>query len=132
MNETLRPQDRGAQSLKNSAPSTVPSVVATRKGLPRFWRWFFRGTEGKPGWLKYRNRWLIVHVAVGAMMALVLPGSLADAAKSVLLPLVGIFVGMSFAWVGNAQAIIQTAEIDRLAKEQGGGIENYVFTFQSA
>jgi hypothetical protein len=65
-------------------------------------------------------------------MAILLPASLADAAKSVLLPLAGIFVGMSFAWVGSAQAIIQTAEIKRLADEQGGGIENYVFTFQSA
>jgi len=69
---------------------------------------------------------------VGAGAAALLPGALSEAAKSVLLPLAGIFVGMSFAWVGSAQAIIQTAEIERLADEQGGGVENYVFTFQSA
>lgn len=101
-------------------------------GLPRFWLWFFRGIRGRSGWLKFRNGWLVLHAAVGASAAILLPLTLAEAAKSVLLPLVGILVAMSFAWVGSAQAIMQTAEIDRLAEEQGGGIEDYVFTFQSA
>jgi hypothetical protein len=101
--------------------------------LPRFWRWFFRGTRGKrPGWRKFLNSWLWVHASVGTAAAVLLHVSLFEAARSVLIPLVGILVGMTFAWVGNAQAIVQTAEIDRLADAQGGGIENYVFTFQSA
>jgi hypothetical protein len=101
--------------------------------LPRFWRWFFRGTRGKPpGWRKFLDRWLGVHAVIGVAAAMLLPVTLSEAAKSVLLPLAGILVGMSFAWVGSAQAIVQTVEIEKLADAQGGGIENYVFTFQSA
>lgn len=61
-----------------------------------------------------------------------LPLSAVDAARSVLLPLAGVFVGMSFAWVGNAQAILQSEEIERLADQHPGKLEQYVYTYQSA
>ena len=39
---------------------------------------------------------------------------------------------MSFAWVGNAMAIAQTPEIDKLSEKNPAGFEVYVYTFQTA
>lgn len=65
-------------------------------------------------------------------MALLLPTDVQTAASTVLIPLAGVLVGMSFAWIGNAQALVQTAQIERLATLSGEGIEKYVHTFQLA
>jgi hypothetical protein len=97
-----------------------------------FWRWFFRGREGRAGWKKFTNGWLVVHAALGAALAYALPFSLERSAQTVLLPLAGVFVGMTFAWVGNAQAVLQSPELERVAANHPGGIENYVYTFQAA
>jgi hypothetical protein len=66
------------------------------------------------------------------MMALVIPVSLEKAASTVLLPLAGIFVGLSFAWSANAQALLQSNEIRELAEKKVGGYIDYVYTFQLA
>lgn len=100
--------------------------------FPSFWLWLFRGEDFKAGWRKYWNRWLILHIAVGVALAWVVPLSLKDAANAVLLPLAGIFVGLSFAWAGNAQALMQTSEIEEVADHHRGGFQEYVFTFQVA
>jgi len=57
---------------------------------------------------------------------------LVEAAKAVLLPLASVFVGLSFAWAGNAQALLQTTEIEEITAKHAGGIRNYVFTFLAA
>jgi len=97
-----------------------------------FWVWFFRGRAGEAGWRRVVNSWLILHVVVGVTVSWLVPVRLDEAAKAVLLPLVGVFVAMSFAWVGTAYAIVQTEEIDALAEQHPGGIESYVFPFQTA
>lgn len=65
-------------------------------------------------------------------MAFLVRITLSEAAKAVLLPLAGVLVGMSFAWVGNALAIAQSAEIEALAANNPSGYETYVHTFQAA
>lgn len=97
-----------------------------------FWAWFFRGRANDPGWRRLLNWWLVWHLALGVSLAWLVPVSIADAANTVLLPLAGVFVGMSFAWVGSAQAIAQSNEIDRLADKQPAGFETYVYPFQTA
>ena len=99
-----------------------------------FWRWFFRGQgKGHAGLVsKLVNYWLFVHGAVGLALALLVPVSLKDAANSFLLPLAGVFIGLSFAWGGNAQALLQTSEIEDLADHHEEGFESYVYTFQTA
>lgn len=52
--------------------------------------------------------------------------------RSLLLPIASIFIGLSFAWSGNAQAILQSKEIEELSAFRSGGYEEYVYTFQSA
>ena len=97
-----------------------------------FWSWFFRGRAGDPGWHRLVDGWLLGHLLIGVAMALVVPMKVEEAARAVLLPLAGIFVGMSFAWIGSAQAIAQSNEIDRLAEKQPAGFETYVYPFQTA
>jgi hypothetical protein len=98
----------------------------------KFWHWFFRGSGGKPGFRRLLNRWVVFHAIVGFTLACVVDVELVTAASAVLLPLAGIFVGLSFAWVGNAQALMQSDEINQLADQTKGGFVEYVFTFQSA
>ena len=97
-----------------------------------FWKWLVRGLEDKPGYHQLMNRWLIVHVIAGIVAALAVDMSLHKAAQTILLPLAGIFVGLSFAWIGNAQALLQENEIVALAKHHPDGVQTYVYTFQLA
>lgn len=65
-------------------------------------------------------------------MTLVVPVSLKDAANALLLPLAGIFIGLSFAWGGNSQALLQTEEVEKLSEYHSGGFVEYAYTFQMA
>jgi hypothetical protein len=49
-----------------------------------------------------------------------------------LLPLAGIFIGLTFAWGGNAVTLMQSEEINILADYRQGGLKEYVFKFQAA
>jgi len=89
-----------------------------------YWKWFFHGTGARPGYRRVFNRWLLAHGTV--------PVDLKSAANTVLLPLVGILIGLSFAWAGNAQALLGTREIEMLASYHPGGFEEYVYTYQTA
>lgn len=97
-----------------------------------YWNWFFAGSGGLPGYRRLINRWLLVHAAVGALIALLVNVDLPTAANTVLLPLAGIFVGLAFAWAGNAMALMQSREIERLADEYKGGFADYVYIYQTA
>lgn len=97
-----------------------------------FWEWFFWGTGGQPGFRKFFNRWLMFHIIIGFCLIWIVPVSLESAAKAFLLPLAGIFVGLSFAWGGNAQALLQTEEIESLTEHHPGGFEDYIYTYQAA
>ncbi len=97
-----------------------------------FWQWFLTWRWDVPGIFKFWDRWLIVHLAIGLILAWIVPVPLVEASKTVLLPLASVLVGLSFAWAGNAQALLQTTEIEKFAGEHAGGIRNYVFTFLTA
>jgi len=97
-----------------------------------YWHWLFRGSGGKPGYRRLINKWLLFHLLIGSLVSLAVSDALASAANTVLLPLAGIFIGLSFAWVGNAQALLQSAEIKKLSHYHAGGYREYVFVFQMA
>lgn len=109
----------------------MPESAARSEKRYGFWLWFFRGTP-RPGWRKFVDKWLIVHSAVGLLFAYLVPNDLQTAASTVLLPLVGVLIGLSFAWAGNAQALLQTDEIEQLAERHTGGFEEYAYTYQAA
>ena len=94
-----------------------------------YWYWFLKGSGGKAGFRRILNAWILLHLSIGFVLVEV---DLQTAANAVLLPLAGIFVGLSFAWAGNAQALMQTSEIDEMADFHEGGFEEYVFVYQTA
>ena len=100
--------------------------------MATFWRWFFHGTGAGSGLGRFWNRWLLFHLGVGLGLAALVPVPLAEAAHRILLPLAGIFVGLTFAWAGNAQALLQVSEIEELGAAHEGGFAEYAFTFQMA
>lgn len=112
--------------------------------MMNFWKWFFQGntapnskyfeqsTTKRPGILAYWDRWLVFHMSVGIILMFIVPVRINEAAKSILLPLSGIFIGLTFAWGGNAISLMQSEEIDMLANYRPGGLKEYVFKFQSA
>ena len=98
----------------------------------QFCKWLFRGLRSGPGYRQFISAWLIVQVAVSVGLAAAVEAPIHDAAQAVLLPLIGIFVGLSLAWVGNSQALLQASEIEKLAEYHPDGILTYVYTFQLA
>lgn len=112
-----------------------------------FWKWFFRGDSGDlspiekadhPFGLKsagitlFFNKWLAIHFVVGLFLALFVNIDLSKAANSVLFPLAGVFVGLSFTWGGNAMSLMRSEEIARLADNRDGGLRQYIYKFQMA
>ncbi len=97
-----------------------------------YWKWLFIGLNGKSGISKFLNIWLCFHIFIGLGLAFWITIPLHEAARNLVLPLAGVFIGLSFAWAGNAQAILQTDEIEELAQYHADGLKNYVYTFQTA
>lgn len=111
-----------------------------------FWKWFFLGASepnnasadseeieiSEPGILAYLDIWLICHLCIGGILTLTVPIGINEAARSILLPLAGIFIGLTFAWGGNAVSLMQSDEINTLADFNIGGMQVYAFKFQAA
>ncbi len=98
----------------------------------RYWTWLFKGLNGRPGIFKFIDVWLLLHLAVATGLTYWISIPLAEVARTMMLPLAGIFIGLSFAWAGNAQALLQSDEIEKLFEQHKDGIENYIYTFQTA
>jgi hypothetical protein len=98
----------------------------------KYWHWLMQGSGGRPGAFRFLDRWLLLHVSVGVAFGLVDEIVLREAANSVLLPLAGIFIGLCFAWGGNAQALLQTEELERVGEHHPGGFAEYLYVYQSA
>lgn len=99
---------------------------------PSYWKWLFRGLNDKPGIHSFLDRWLPFHIIVGVVLAFWVDIPLHESARALVFPLAGIFVGLSFAWAGNAQALLQTDEIEKLFPFTPDGIESYIYAFQTA
>ncbi|MGE0621113.1 MAG: hypothetical protein AB7O54_00745 [Pseudomonadales bacterium] len=97
-----------------------------------YWSWLLYNKAGKSGIRRFVDGWLVLHLTVGFTLAWLVPVELQIAANSVLLPLAGIFIGLCFAWGGNANALLQTEEIQRVSEEHPGGLREYVFVYQTA
>ncbi|WP_438010070.1 hypothetical protein WME89_16275 [Sorangium sp. So ce321] len=85
-----------------------------------FWPWFWSS-----GARTFRDRWLVVHGAIGVLLALAIPGRLSDAAVPSSVPFVAILVGLAVAWSGNAGALLQTAELQKAGAGEDGSYESF-------
>lgn len=92
-----------------------------------FWRWWF-----KYGIVKFLDRWLLLHIAVGYLFAKLVPLTFQHVASVIVIPLVGILIGLSFAWVGNAMAILESPQLAKMTAMHTRGIKEYLYTYQSA
>lgn len=97
-----------------------------------YWYWFFKGSGGKPGYRRLFDRWIFIHLVIGLIMSFLVPACLEQAANAVLFPLASIFIALSFAWAVNAQALMQSDEINELSQHHEGGFEDYIFIYQAA
>ena len=97
-----------------------------------FWRWLFLGLDAKPGYRQFKLWWTLLHLALGVLVAVSIRVPIYESARAILLPLTGLFIGLSFSWLGNAQALLQQSEIERLARHHPDGIRTYAYTFQLA
>lgn len=100
--------------------------------MTTFWSWLFKGSGNGAGIKRFLDGWILLHIAVGLGLAFLSPILLKDAAVKLLLPVAGIFIGLSFAWGGNAQALLQSTEIENMSSFRDGGYVEYVYTFQAA
>ena len=107
-------------------------MSATNSSPFNYWHWFFKGSGGKPGYKRLINRWFPLHLLIGIIISWLVEMNLKEAANTVLLPLVGILIGLSFAWAGNAQALLQSEEIAELSEQREGGFSEYVYSYQTA
>lgn len=112
-----------------SASSTRKFGHVARQ-LPGFWTWFFRGHNGRSGMRRLLDRWALLHVFVGYGLSALILLPIQEVSEKALLPLMAIFVGLSFSWAGNAHALLQSDEIVRHASKRPGGIFEFVYTFQ--
>lgn len=104
--------------------------VLVANNLPTFWSWFLRGVGAKAGYRRVLNRWCVLHLLVGTLGALLIEQDLAGVAKVALLPLMAIFIGLTFSWAGNAHSLLQSNEVIDFARARAGGVAEYIFAFQ--
>jgi hypothetical protein len=97
-----------------------------------FWKWLWKGSGGKPGYRRWLDFWIVIHLGIGSFLSIIIPGNLAQSASTVLIPLVGLFFSLSFTWIGNAQALLQSKEIHKLANYHKGGFIEYVNIYQAS
>ena len=96
-----------------------------------FTSWILKGHEGsKPGYKRVLNPWLILHVCIGLLLSCLIETPIQKVSQTILLPMMGVLIGLTFAWAGNAQGFIQSQEIITLSKNKPGGYIDYIFTYQ--
>jgi hypothetical protein len=99
----------------------------------KFWYWFFKGSGGKSGIKRlFLDWWIFILIAIGIGLSFFAPLCLDQAASAILLPLIGILIGLSFAWSGNAQVLLQSKHIIALGDKHPGGYTEYVYIYQTA
>jgi len=92
-----------------------------------YWEWFSR-----KGFRQIINRWFVLHLLIGTFVSLGISLSLEECAHTVLFPLASIFIGLSFAWAGSAQTLMQSNEIEQMISYHENGFEPYVYSVQTS
>jgi len=95
-----------------------------------FWRWLFFGYGSKPGYARLLTFWMLMDILIGVIGAFFATKPLSEIAIGVLVPLAGVFVGLSATVSSGTQAIISSREINILARFKDGGIADYMYPFQ--
>ncbi len=104
--------------------------VKPERLITGFWPWFFSGCGGRPGCVRLLDRWLIVHVGIGLLMAQLVRKPLDAAAGTVLFPIASVFICLAFAFSGSIMSALESKELEVLTAQRAGGIADAIHAFQ--
>lgn len=94
-----------------------------------FWSWFFKKNDG--GLYRIFDYRIIYDLLIGFLLTVFIETSIVNVARTILFPLFGLLIGMTFAWLANATSILQTNEIRKLSEKKEGGIKSYIYIYQT-
>ncbi len=103
--------------------------VKVNDPITPFWTWFFFGTGGRPGFKRLLDKWIFFHLIIGFALSKI-QISTGEVSKDALIPMISVFIGLTFSWAGNANSLLQSEKIIRMSEKRRGGIYEYVYTFQ--
>lgn len=97
--------------------------------MPTFSTWFF-SCEKYNGFRRVINCKLFRDLLVGLVLAKIIETPAHEIANTVLIPITGTLIGLTFAWAGNAQSLLESEEIKNLSESHPGGYITYLYTYQ--
>lgn len=97
-----------------------------------YWTWLFKGYNAKSGISKFLDFWLVVHIWIGILCALLFHDELKVIAEKMFLPVAGVLVGAIFKYVTDLQKNLESEEIKKLYKHHPDGKSNYIYTQMTA
>jgi len=97
-----------------------------------FWRWFRKGSGDKPGYTRVVRWSLAIHFVMGVIIGQCVDKPLWNVSETCLLPTLSILIGLTFAWIGNAQGLLQSKATRELGLRHKGGYIEFVFMYQLA
>ncbi len=105
--------------------------------FPRFWKWFLFGLgareKSRPGYRRLLSWFIVLDVMLGIGAMFLTDKSFEQLATSVLVPLAGVFVGVSLTWGGAAQSTMDSNELRMMGLARSDGeYADYPYAFQSA
>ncbi len=74
----------------------VEVVLDESRAYASFFGWLIASGPGG-GLRRWLNRWLLVHILVGGLISFFFHNDLAERARSAVLPMAGVLVGLTFA-----------------------------------
>lgn len=94
-----------------------------------FKQWLFsEETKGYSKILKWKQ---IVHLFIGLAVTYLTKTTIEQAlTQEIILPVLGIMIGLTITWAGNATNLITTDTAILLARRHENGFQDWIFTFQ--
>ncbi|MBX7457194.1 hypothetical protein K3152_02945 [Qipengyuania sp. 1NDH17] len=100
--------------------------------IPEFWPWFFKRTGRQTGLRALVSKWLILDIAVAAILTFFLRIDGFGFAEKALFPAASILVGMAVAWTARAAIIINDKDFRSKFVREENPIEDYVYGYQTS
>lgn len=92
-----------------------------------FWQWLIDDWKAQMK-LILGDRYVFFHI-LGALLFGIKIIDPTKFATTILLPFASIIIGISFAWGGNAVALLSDGALQTIAEQHKKGFENYVYKF---
>ena len=94
-----------------------------------FWHWLLKGYGGKPGYKSLLSYWLVSDIILSFLFSKLVSAQPSEMAVAILLPLMGVLIGLAIVCCSSAYAVIITDEINLLAEKLEAGPIEYVYPY---